>query len=88
MQLRLTPFLRSNSASVLMAAVTAGQGLTVLPSYVTESAIAAGMAVEVLPEINWGTSPITLLTPPGRKLTRRVRVLIDFLVSRFSSRVV
>ena len=87
-QLRLTPFLRSNSATVLMAAVTAGQGLTVLPSYVTESAIAAGTAVEVLPEVNWGTSPITLLTPPGRKLTRRVRVLIDFLVARFSSRVV
>ena len=87
-QLRLTPFLRSNSATVLMSAVAAGQGLTVLPSYITDVAIAAGRAVEVLPEINWGTSPITLLTPPGRKPTRRVRVLIDFLVGRFSSRVV
>ncbi len=87
-QLRLTPFLRSNSATLLMAAVTASQGLTVLPSYVTESAIASGQAVEVLPEINWGTSPITILAPPGRKLTRRVRVLLDFLVAHFSSRVV
>ncbi len=87
-QLRLTPFLRSNSATLLMAAVTAGQGLTVLPSYVTENAIASGQAVEVLPEINWGTSPITILAPPGRKLTRRVRVLLDFLVAHFSSRVV
>src|SRR6185437_2695870 len=85
-QLRLVPFLRSNSARVLMAAVTAGQGLTVLPSYITESAIAAGAAVEVLPDINWGTSPVTVLTP-GRKLTRRVRVLIDFLLARFASRV-
>lgn len=87
-QLRLTPFLRSNSATVLMAAVVGNQGLTVLPSYITASAIEAGKAVEVLPDINWGTSPITILSPPGRKLTRRVRTLIDFLVSRFSSRVV
>ena len=87
-QLRLTPFLRSNSATVLMTAVAAGQGLTVLPSYVTEAAIAAGTAIEVLPEVNWGTSPITILTPPGRRLTRRVRTLIDFMVAHFSSRVV
>ena len=87
-QLRLTPFLRSNSATLLMAAVVASQGLTVLPSYVTEAAIRAGQAVEVLPEINWGTSPITLLTPPGRKVTRRVRALIDFLLAQFTSRVV
>ncbi len=87
-QLRLTPLLRSNSATVLMNAVASGQGLTVLPSYCTEAAIQSGKAVEVLPDINWGTSPITILTPPGRKLTRRVRTLIDYLVSRFSSRVV
>jgi len=87
-QLRLTPVLRSNSGTLLMAAVEDGQGLTMLPSYVTEQSIRAGKAVEILPDVNWGTSPITILTPPGRKITRRVRTLIDFLLSRFSSRVV
>ena len=87
-QLRLTPFLRSNSATLLMAAVEDAQGLTVLPSYVTEPSVRSGKAVEVLPEINWGTSPITILTPPGRKITRRVRTLVDFLLAHFSSRVV
>ncbi len=87
-QLRLTPYLRSNSATILMAAVCAGQGLTVLPSYCTQTAIAEGRVVEVLPDINWGNSPITILTPQGRKATRRVRVLIDFLIAKFSSRVI
>ncbi|WP_443747560.1 LysR family transcriptional regulator [Asticcacaulis solisilvae] len=86
--LRVTPQLRSNSATTLMAAVTAGQGLTVLPSYVTHTAVAGGQAVEVLPEVNWGVSPITLLTPPGRNSVRRVRTLLDFLVLRFNSRTV
>ncbi len=86
--LRVTPQLRSNSATTLMAAVTAGQGLTVLPSYVTRSAVCKGEAVEVLADINWGVSPITLLTPPGRSSLRRVRALLDFLVSNFNSRTV
>jgi len=86
--LRVTPQLRSNSATTLMVAVTAGQGLTVLPSYVTQSAVGNRQAVEVLPDVNWGVSPITLLTPPGRNTLRRVRALLDFLSSRFQSRTV
>ncbi len=86
--LRVTPQLRSNSATTLMAAVTAGQGLTVLPSYVTRTAVANRQAVEVLPEVNWGVSPITLLTPPGRNSLRRVRALLDFLTASFRSRTV
>ncbi|MGZ3304876.1 MAG: LysR family transcriptional regulator, partial [Asticcacaulis sp.] len=58
-QFAVTPYLRSNSGTVLMSAVTAGLGLTVLPVYITGHYVASGKAVEVLADIDWGITPVT-----------------------------
>lgn len=86
--LEITPHLRSNSATMLMNAVAAGHGLTVMPTYITNPATESGKAQEVLTEIDWGYTPINVLTPPGRSTTRRVRMLIDFLVAQFAGRTI
>ncbi|MGZ3299177.1 MAG: LysR substrate-binding domain-containing protein, partial [Asticcacaulis sp.] len=78
-------YLRSNSGTVLMSAVTAGLGLTVLPVYITGHYVASGKAVEVLADIDWGITPVTILMPAGRRMTRRVRALVEFLVAGLKS---
>lgn len=87
-QLEITPHLRSNSATMLMTAVCAGIGVTMMPVYVAGQAIQSGTAEEVLKDVDWGMSPISLLTPSGRGTTKRVRTLLDFLALRFNSRVI
>ncbi len=82
---RLTPYLRSNSAAMLMQAVKAGLGLTLLPLYITGPAIQLGEAEQVLDGYDWGITPVTLLLPQGRNATRRVRALVDFLVLCFAN---
>ncbi len=82
-QFAVTPYLRSNGGTTLMTAAANGLGLTVLPTYLTIPYIEAGKVVQVLPEIDWGVTPVNILMPAGRKVTRRVRTLVEFLVARF-----
>ncbi len=86
-QLSITPYLRSNSATMLMTAVSTGRGLTVMPNYITEGYIRNGQAVEVLKTVDWGVSPVNLLLPAGRRASRRVRALVDFLTARFNGEI-
>lgn len=86
--LKVKPCLRSNSGELMMQAVAAGLGVTALPFYVTGAALKAGTVVEILTDWDWGTSPISLLMPPGRGTTRRVKALADFLVTRFQNQIV
>ncbi len=85
---RITPHLRSNSAAMLMEAVAAGLGLTLLPIFVTGPSIEAGKARSLLDNYDWGMTPVTLLLPQGRNATRRVRALVDFLVAYFAGRII
>lgn len=82
-QFTVTPYLRSNGGTMLMTAATAGLGLTVLPTYLTIPYIEAGKVVQVLPDIDWGVTPVNILMPAGRKVTRRVRTLVEYLVTAF-----
>lgn len=84
---RITPHLRSNSAAMLMQGVKSGLGLTILPLFVTGSAIQSGEVELVLEDCDWGTTPVTLLLPQGKNATRRVRTLVDFLVLYFANRI-
>ena len=87
-QIAITPYFRSNSATMLMTAVATGKGLTVMPNYITESYVRSGQAVQVLKDVDWDVSPVNLLLPAGRRISRRIRALVDFLVSRFNGREV
>jgi DNA-binding transcriptional LysR family regulator len=87
-QLKIIPYLRSNNAGMLMVCVAEGLGLTALPLFVTRAMLDAGRAVEILTDYEWGFTQISLLMPPGRSATRRVRALADFLVQRFQNQII
>lgn len=87
-QLKIVPHMRANSAAMLMAGVVGGVGLTVLPVFVTGPYLQSGEVREVLPEYDWGVTPVTLLMPQGRSMPKRVRTLIDFLLLRFNNRII
>jgi len=84
--LPIRPHLRSNNAYMLMEAVRAGLGLTVLPIYIVGRYVQSGEADIVLDNYDWGVTPVHLLMPPGRSPTRRLRTLSDFLALRFRNK--
>jgi DNA-binding transcriptional LysR family regulator len=77
----------SNSATQLMLWVKAGLGVTLLPAFVTGEMLQSGEVVQVLPEVDWGATPISALMPQGRGTPRRVRTLVDFLALKFHDRI-
>ncbi|MDI7774490.1 LysR family transcriptional regulator [Asticcacaulis sp. EMRT-3] len=82
----IRPHMRSNNAFMLMEAVRADLGLTLLPIYITGRFVQSGEAEIVLNDYDWGTTPVHLLMPPGSSPTRRVRMLVDFLALKFRSK--
>lgn len=77
----------SNSATQLMLWAKAGLGVTLLPTYITGEALQSGEAVQILPEVEWGSTLISVLMPQGRSAPRRIRTLVDFLVLKFNNRI-
>ncbi|WP_422071062.1 LysR substrate-binding domain-containing protein [Tranquillimonas rosea] len=65
-------------AEAVLAAVTAGHSVSVLPRRAVESAAAEG-AVRMLP-VPGGERPFTVLTHPERHRTRAVEAMLDVLV--------
>lgn len=84
---RLRAYQVSNSATQLMLWVKAGLGVTLLPTFVTGEMLQSGEAVAILPEVDWGSTPISALMPQGRGTPRRVRALVDFLALKFHDRI-
>lgn len=87
-QLKITPYLRTNNAGMLMTGVAEGLGITAMPLFVTRAMLEAGRAVEILTDFEWGFTQVSLLMPPGGSTPRRVRALADFLVQRFQNQVI
>jgi DNA-binding transcriptional LysR family regulator len=72
-----------NAAESLVAAGRLGLGLIQFPRYHIESDLERGMLVPVLPDFPPTPTPVSLLYPPNRQLSPRVRVFIDWLVHAF-----
>ena len=85
--IKVKPYQVSNSASQLMHWVKAGLGITLLPAYITGEMLQSGDAVQLLPDIEWGSTLVSALMPQGRGTPRRVRTLVDFLVLKFNNRI-
>jgi len=77
--------LETDDMDAVRAAVVAGLGIGILPTYMVSDAIGRGELVPVLPAYRHPTdTAIYLVYLPNRTLPSRVRALIDFLVGRFS----
>jgi DNA-binding transcriptional LysR family regulator len=76
--------LESDDMEAVLAAVTAGLGISVLPLYMTGDAIQRGELVPLLPQYQLAReSGIYLVYLPNRSLPWGGRALIDYLVARF-----
>jgi DNA-binding transcriptional LysR family regulator len=74
-----------NAAESLVAAGRLGLGLVQVPRYHIENDLEQGTLVPVLPDFPPTPTPVSLLYPPNRQLSPRVRVFIDWLVRVFAS---
>jgi DNA-binding transcriptional LysR family regulator len=74
-----------NAAESLVAAGRLGLGLIQVPRYHVESDLAQGTLVPVLLDFPPTPTPVSLLYPPSRQLSPRVRAFIDWLVQAFDA---
>jgi DNA-binding transcriptional LysR family regulator len=74
----------ANSSLALRSGVLRGLGIALLPSYCISADLASGRLVKVLPDYHFEPRPVFLLYHNRRHLPTKVRLLIDFLVDRFS----
>ena len=72
-----------NNGDVLRDAAVRGRGIVLLPTFISGDDLRAGKLVRLLP--GWEREPadISVIYPPHRYLSAKVRVFIDFLAQRF-----
>jgi DNA-binding transcriptional LysR family regulator len=75
--------LTANNGELLTQAAVDGLGVTVQPSFIVHRALAAGHLQRILAQYDTPSAAMYAVFPPGRYLSRRVRVLVDFLAERF-----
>jgi DNA-binding transcriptional LysR family regulator len=75
--------LRANSGELQLAAVEAGLGVAILPTFIAGEAIGRGSVRVILAEWPLAVGGLHAVMPPGRGASARVRALVDFLAGRF-----
>jgi DNA-binding transcriptional LysR family regulator len=74
-----------NGAESLVVAARLGLGIIQAPRYHLEDDLRRGTLVQLLRHIAPSPTPVSLLYPRNRQLSRRVRVFIEWLVRCFSA---
>ena len=74
---------RANNGDALAAMAVAGLGIVNLPSFIVSDKIVSGELTPILTDYRRAPVGIHAVFPPGRLLTRRVRLFADFLAERF-----
>lgn len=81
LELRPRPFITIDDGEGLVAAVQAGLGVSQVPSYMAEGALASGEVVEVLSHLRSRPMPIHAVFASRRNMPARTRAFIDFVTS-------
>lgn len=76
------PCLLTNSDNTCLTAALAGQGVVLQPTFVVSGDLADGRLVELMPEYRSIERGIYAVYPTRKHVSRKVRVLIDFLTKR------
>lgn len=71
--------LRTNNGEALLLAAIKGMGLVGLPRFISADAVAAGQLVTVLDDFPMPAAALSALFPPSRRLTGRVRIVVEHL---------
>ncbi|MBI1208039.1 MAG: LysR family transcriptional regulator [Azospirillum sp.] len=80
---RVTGNLRANNGDILAKAAIAGLGITILPTFLLGEALNDGRLICLFADRLRPQLAVYAVYPPGRHLSSKVRVLIDFLAARF-----
>ncbi|MFN6566681.1 LysR family transcriptional regulator [Dendronalium sp. ChiSLP03b] len=75
--------LRLNNGDALREAAIAGCGIAVLPTFIIHKAVMSGQLRVILSQYTRSPFGLYAVYPSGRNLPAKVRVFIDFLLSRF-----
>jgi LysR family transcriptional regulator, regulator for bpeEF and oprC len=75
-----------NDSGAAVAAGLAGLGVVTTFAHLVDSHIASGALVEILPGWTSGAAQVQVAYPPNRYISKKVRVLIDWLVVLFAGR--
>ena len=78
--------IETNNAEVLREAMLAGQGIVLMPLWLTGEDICSGRAVELMPDYRVPDSAIYAVYPHNRHLSPKVRSFVDYLAERLSNR--
>ncbi|MPT47955.1 MAG: LysR family transcriptional regulator [Sphingobium sp.] len=81
----VAPVMRVSDGEACLTAIEAGLGVGIVPDFIAQSSLEEGRVIRLLSEWEDTTFSIYAIYPPARQLALKVRVLIDFLVSFFSS---
>jgi DNA-binding transcriptional LysR family regulator len=82
--IRVSGNLESNHVESLHAAVLEGLGIALLPLWMIWRDLAEGRVEEVLPLYRTPDSAIHAVYPPGRYLSHKVRIFIEFLAEHYA----
>jgi DNA-binding transcriptional LysR family regulator len=77
----------SDSGAITRRWALAGHGITVKAWIDVCEDVAHGRLVHVLPAVTGGSYPLTLVTTPAARQSRRMRAVGDWLADRFAARV-
>lgn len=75
----------NNSEAYQVACLAGLLGLIQAPAPGVRALIEAGKLVEVLPQYSAEPMPVTLFTPTGGNLPKRVRVFMDWIAETLAS---
>jgi DNA-binding transcriptional LysR family regulator len=81
--IKVSGTLRVNNGEVLREAALAGQGITMLPTFLLGEQIARSQLDVALTEFLPSDSAVYAVYPHSRHLSPKVRVFVDFLAGRF-----
>jgi DNA-binding transcriptional LysR family regulator len=84
---KVTPRMRSNSGDTCVTAALQHQGLVLQPTFMVGEHLRSGALVEVLPQYCSIELGIYAVYASRKHLTPKVRLLIDYLVDAFRTRV-
>ncbi|HJV02737.1 MAG TPA: LysR family transcriptional regulator [Burkholderiaceae bacterium] len=76
--------LKVNNGEAVITAAAAGLGIAAVPAFISGELIERGALVPLLTGYPLAAGSLFAIYPPGRHLSHRVRVLIDFLVAQFA----
>lgn len=74
-----------NDGNAYVAAARSGLGIIQAPSYSVRSALEAGELVAILPKFQPDPTPISVIYPPNRFLSAKIRVFIDWVATLFEA---